>query len=96
MVGQVSEIRPNAYYTLEEAAAMLRVSPRHVRRLLENGFARGVKIGRHWRVLGRDLLELHRTDELTDANWSQALMRLSERSFREVWDNEADSVYDDV
>ena len=46
------EINPNTYYMPVEVAAMLRVSRRSVHDLLENGQARGVKIGRHWRVLG--------------------------------------------
>jgi excisionase family DNA binding protein len=51
-------IIPNTYYTPEEVAKLLRVSRRNVLRLLEEGAARGVRIGRQWRILGQDLLEL--------------------------------------
>ena len=51
-------IQPNVYYTMEEAARLLRVSPQTVSRLLQSGRARGVKIGRTWRILGASLLDL--------------------------------------
>src|SRR5207302_437452 len=67
MVKPELEISPNTYYTPEEVATMLRVSRRNVLRLLEEGVARGVRIGRQWRILGRDLLDLPRlADEPTD------------------------------
>jgi len=88
------EIQPNVYYTLEEVATLLRVSRRNVAQLLENGIARGMKIGRQWRVLGRDLLQLTQRDELTDKQLTDALMRLSEPAFARVWDNDEDAVYD--
>lgn len=96
MAIQQLEIRPNVYYTVEETAAMLRVSRRSVQRLLESGIARGVKIGRRWRVLGSDILQLPSADELTDVQWTQSLMRLSEPAFMKVWDNDEDSVYDEL
>jgi excisionase family DNA binding protein len=90
------EIQPNVYYTLEEVAALLRVSRRNVVRLLESGIARGIKIGRHWRVLGGDLLQLPRQEEGTDAQLVREFMRLSEPAFARVWDNEEDAVYDNL
>ena len=47
---QKLEISPNIYYTPEEVAAMLRISRRSVQHLLDAGLARGVKIGRNWRI----------------------------------------------
>lgn len=88
------EISSNTYYTPEEAAAMLRVSRRSVQNLLEAGLARGVKIGRNWRILGHDLLQLPRADEIADAELTRSLMRLSEPAFMKVWGNDEDSVYD--
>jgi excisionase family DNA binding protein len=97
------EIHPNVYYTLEEVATLLRVSRRSAARVLKSGVARGIKIGRHWRVLGRDLLQLPQQvedsrngDEVTDVQLRQALMRLSEPTFARVWDNEEDAVYDQL
>jgi excisionase family DNA binding protein len=94
MINPELEIRPNTYYTLEETAALLRVSRRSILELLESGAALGVKIGRHWRILGRDLLQLPQRDEWTDSELRRSLMRLSEPAFARVWDNDEDSVYD--
>ncbi len=96
MIIQNLEISPNTYYTPEEVAAMLRVSRQSVKALLESGQAPGIKIGRNWRILGRDLLHLPRADELADAELTRSLMRLSEPAFAQVWDNDEDSVYDEV
>jgi excisionase family DNA binding protein len=96
MTGTELEIHPNIYYTLDETAALLRVSRRSVQNLLENGMAQGVKIGRQWRILGTDLLQLPRADELTDAQLTQAMMRLSEPIFTKIWDNDEDAVYDNL
>ena len=96
MIMQNLEISPNTYYTPEEVATMLRVSRRSVQTLFEAGLARGVKIGRHWRILGRDLLQLPRADEIADADLTRSLMRISEPAFMMVWDNDDDSVYDDL
>ena len=96
MIMQHLEISPNTYYTPEEAAAMLRVSRRNVQNLLDTGLAHGVKIGRNWRILGRDLLQLPRADEIADAELTRSLMQLSEPAFMKAWDNDEDAVYDDL
>jgi len=54
------------------------------------------KIGRHWRILGKDLLELPEADDLSDQQLTRSLMRLSEPAFAKVWDNDEDSVYDNL
>lgn len=77
------EISPNIYYTPEEVASLLRVSRRSGNKLLETGVARGVKIGRYWRVLGSDLLLLPHADEMNDNELTLSLMRLSEPAFKE-------------
>jgi len=51
-------IQPNVYYTVEETAQLLRVSPQAVLRLLRSKRAQGVKVGREWRILGGALLDL--------------------------------------
>ncbi len=96
MIKQNLEISPNTYYTTEEAAAMLRVSRRSVQNMLETGLARGIKIGRNWRILGQDLLQLPHTADIADTELTDSLMRLSEPAFMSVWDNDEDSVYDEL
>ncbi len=94
MIIQNLEISPNTYYTLDETAVMLRISRRRVRHLLETGRANGVKIGRSWRILGRDLLKLPRADDTTDSELTRSMMRLSEPAFMQVWGHDEDAVYD--
>src|ERR1051325_9475336 len=97
MVNPELEISPNTYYTPEEVATMLRVSRRNVLRLLEEGIARGVRIGRQWRILGRDLLDLPRqADEQIDRQLARSLLHLSEPAFTRAWDNDEDAVYDEL
>ncbi len=87
-------IQPNVFYTPDETADLLRVSIEAVMQLLESGQAPAVRIGEHWRVLGASLLNLvvphgESESELV-ATWQAA----SQRSLRELWDNDEDAVYD--
>jgi excisionase family DNA binding protein len=89
-------IQPNVYYTLEEAAQLLRVSRQTVLRLLRSGRAQGVKIGRQWRILGAALLELSAREEESEASLVANWLAASIPSLAEVWDNEEDVVYDQL
>lgn len=98
--GQMSNmelaIQPNVYYTVEETAQLLRVSPQAVLRLLRSKRARGVKIGREWRILGGALLDLAAREEETEATLVADWLGASLPSLREVWDNEEDAIYDQL
>lgn len=86
-------IQPNVYYTIEEVSQLLKVPRGSVLLLLRTGRARGVKIGRQWRVLGATLLDLpvHAEDEAAQvSDW----LTVSASALREVWDNDEDAVYD--
>ena len=48
---------PQQFATVGEVAARLQLSPRQVRRLLEEGVLPGVKLGRQWRIPWRQLRE---------------------------------------
>ena len=90
------QINPNVYYTVEETSELLRVSKQVVLNLLRKGQANGIKIGKHWRILGLALLNLS-VEKITDEKevineWWKA----SGNSLKEVWDNEEDSVYDNL
>lgn len=89
-------IQPNVYYTVEETAQLLRVSPQTVLRLLRSRRARGVKIGREWRVLGEALLDLSARQEETETSLVADWLSASRPSLREVWDNEEDAIYDQL
>ena len=54
-------IEPNEVYTLEEAAEYLKISYSTILRWVNQGTIPGVKLGRFWRVYGRDLLSLNKT-----------------------------------
>ena len=85
------EIKPNAYYTLDEAAALLRVSRRTVQGLLRKGQIEAIKLGRQWRFLGCNLLALGMPERAE----RQAFAQLSAAVFDRLWDNEEDAIYDD-
>ena len=89
-------IQPNMYYTVEEAAQLLRVSPQTVLRLLRSGKARGVKIGKEWRILGEVLLNLPTREYETEASLVTEWLGASMPSLRQVWDNEEDAIYDQL
>jgi excisionase family DNA binding protein len=44
-----------AFYTLSEAATLLRVAERTMRRLLQEGKMRGYRVGRQWRIPRADI-----------------------------------------
>jgi excisionase family DNA binding protein len=95
MQNQDLAIQPNVYYTVEEAAARLRVSPRTVIRLLKTHALLGVKIGRRWRILGANLLNLAAesyNEMRLQRDWWQATLP----SLLEVWSNDADAIYDEL
>ena len=56
-------IQPNVYYTVDEAAQLLRVSHQDVLALLESGRMHGIQIAQQWRVLGAALLDLSLGDQ---------------------------------
>jgi excisionase family DNA binding protein len=89
-------IEPNVYYTVEESAQLLRVSPQAVLSLLESGRVRGVRIENDWRVLGAALLSLTSQEHETEASLVSEWLAVSSRSLKEVWDNEEDAVYDNL
>ena len=89
-------IQPNVYYTVEETAQLLRVSPQAVLRLLRSGKAAGVKIGKEWCILGGTLLNLSMREYETEATMITEWLGASLSSLREVWDNEEDAIYDQL
>ena len=89
-------IQPNVYYTVEEAARLLRISRQAMLRLLRTGRARGVQIGRQWRILGAALLDLSGPPQEDEGALVAEWLEASKPSLEEVWDNEEDAVYDQL
>ena len=89
-------IQPNVYYTLEEAAQLLRVPNEDMLELLESGTVQGVNVKETWRVLGVALLELTPHEHDSKRALIADLYRVTSRTLQEIWDNEEDSVYDQL
>src|SRR5438477_3207130 len=89
-------IQPNVYYTVEEAAELLRVSRQALLRLLRSGQTNAIKIGKQWRILGAALLDLSYLEKQTDNSLVADWLNVSNKPLKEVWDNEEDAVYDDL
>lgn len=56
--GMAEEIKANMVYTTEEARTLLRVSESTIKRLLKKGILRANKVGRQYRILGKEILRL--------------------------------------
>jgi len=52
------EVKPNAVYTTSETQAILKVSSSTLKRLLKKGLIRANKVGRQYRILGKEILRL--------------------------------------
>ena len=52
------EIKENAVYTREESQELLKVSQSTMMRLIKNGIIRTAKVGKQYRILGKELLRL--------------------------------------
>jgi len=52
------EIRPNEVYTTQEAQELLKVSPSTIMRLIKKGMIRTAKVGKQYRIMGKELLRL--------------------------------------
>jgi excisionase family DNA binding protein len=57
-----SQERPEEFYTLEEAAEILKVSKTTMRRYLGNGKVYGINLGKLWRI-PKDVIERLKTPE---------------------------------
>ena len=53
-----SEIKPNAVYTTKEAEKLLKVSKSTVKRHLKRGLLKANKVGRQYRIMGKEILRL--------------------------------------
>lgn len=52
------EIKPNAIYTTLETESILKVSNSTMKRLLKNGILRANKVGKQYRIMGKEILRL--------------------------------------
>ncbi|MDP8297928.1 MAG: helix-turn-helix domain-containing protein [Candidatus Orphnella occulta] len=52
------EINANEVYTTHEAQEILKVSPSTTMRLIKKGIIRTAKVGKQYRILGKELLRI--------------------------------------
>jgi excisionase family DNA binding protein len=52
------ELKENSIYTTAETQKILKISPSTMKRLLKKGMIRANKIGKQYRILGREILRL--------------------------------------
>jgi len=52
------EIKSNEVYTTQEAQQLLKISPSTIMRLIKKGIIRTAKIGKQYRITGKELLRL--------------------------------------
>ncbi|MFC1570443.1 helix-turn-helix domain-containing protein [Candidatus Omnitrophota bacterium] len=52
------EIKANEVYTTQEAQRLLKVSPSTTMRLIKKGIIRTAKVGKQYRIMGRELLRV--------------------------------------
>lgn len=52
------EIKPNAIYTTNETEVLLKISNSTIKRLLKNGILKANKVGKQYRILGKEILRL--------------------------------------
>lgn len=52
------EIKPNEVYTHEETQTLLKVSASTVTRMIKKGLIRAAKVGKQYRILGKELLRV--------------------------------------
>lgn len=53
-----NEIKPNAVYTVQETQELLKVSNSTIKRMLKNGLIKANKVGKQYRILGKEILRL--------------------------------------
>jgi excisionase family DNA binding protein len=54
----IQELKENNIYTTEETRTLLKISDSTMKRLLKKGLIKANKIGRQYRILGREILHL--------------------------------------
>jgi len=52
------EIKQNEVYTTQEAQELLKISSSTMMRLIKKGIIRSAKIGKQYRIMGKELLRL--------------------------------------
>lgn len=82
------------YYTLEEAAKLLKLHPQTLRRWIREGKLSAQRFGKQWRLRAEDIERAARPALQKEAGELGRFERVALASLAELWDNEEDSIYD--
>jgi excisionase family DNA binding protein len=82
------------YYTLGEAARMLKLHPQTLRRWIRQGKLPARRFGRQFRLCPEDIERAAQPTSAEDAEELSHFDRMSLASLAELWDNEEDAIYD--
>ena len=71
------EIKDNAVYTTDEAQKLLKVSSSTIKRMLKKGLIRANKVGRQYRIMGKELLRIVSPE--TDKAATEAYLKVKKK-----------------
>jgi excisionase family DNA binding protein len=80
------------YYTLAEAAEMLKLHPQTLRRWIREGRLPAKRFGRQFRLMPEDIEQV--AQPLTSSEGVSPFDRLALAAMAELWNNEEDAIYD--
>src|SRR5215208_5018139 len=83
------------YYTLEEAAGVLKLHTQTLRRWIREGKLPAKRFGKQFRLCREDLDQAAQPDGAKDAEESSHFDQLALTGMADLWDNEEDAIYDD-
>jgi excisionase family DNA binding protein len=85
----------DTYYTLEEAARILKLHPQTLRRWIRQGKLPARRFGKQFRLRPEDLEHAAQPALSAEAEELAHFDRLALSGLVELWDNEEDAIYDD-
>jgi excisionase family DNA binding protein len=83
------------YYTLEEAAQVLKLHPQTLRRWIREGKLPARRFGRQFRLRPDDLERAAQPAQADETEEHRRFEQLALAGLMQLWDNEEDAVYDD-
>ena len=78
------EIKQNEVYTVEEAQNLLKISRSTMMRLIKKGAIRAAKVGKQYRILGRELLHMLSPALEDKARDAYQKSRQCQKTYREI------------
>src|SRR5215207_1197908 len=82
------------YYTLAEAAGVLKLHPQTLRRWIRDGKLPAKRFGKQFRLCREDLDHAAQPKMSKDAEESSHFDQLALAAMVDLWDNEEDAIYD--